>query len=180
MSVDEIFAVADRRVSAIAFTMFKVTVYCVAVAVAMVLSSACDPGFDIRGDVVDEQGQPVVGVRACIVCDGNGQFCTEPTSDDGLLRGSGIGWRSNGCAFEVSIDERVVETRVLKVACTKYYNRWPGDGSSSRCVGVDAHVELAASTLRRVKRQPETLPRAAQSPYASDRRDAAVAPSPPE
>lgn len=74
-------------------------------AALLVLIAACDPGFTLRGQILDTAGKPVTGAKVGLHCDG-GVYPTDTSNERGRFSAMAVGWRPNSCVIEVDMSRR--------------------------------------------------------------------------
>jgi hypothetical protein len=69
-------------------------------ATLLVLVAACDPGFTLKGQILDTAGKPVAGANVALNCEGHVR--PTATSDKrGRFSAMALGWRPNTCVIEI-------------------------------------------------------------------------------
>jgi hypothetical protein len=104
------------------------------VAVAAVLLVGCEPSFEMRGDVVDAQGEPVANADVVLTCKGVDQRGAR-TNSSGRFRDAGIGAYGEPCTIEVRRSGKPSVSFSVMANCVR-------TADAESCVQITLHAKV--------------------------------------
>ncbi|MBV8757863.1 MAG: carboxypeptidase regulatory-like domain-containing protein [Deltaproteobacteria bacterium] len=82
----------------------------------LLLLAACDPPFEMKGDVVDGDGKPIANAHVALVCDGT-EVRRADSDGSGRFDDREIGFFPLRCTVEVHAANRPVASIPLRDVC---------------------------------------------------------------